>query len=301
MNWIKENKFLSGFLAVMLVGIGTLGGFLYLSCQNFREVSDNFKKQADELHRLQALTPYPDEDNVKKMRAQKDAYVANIVKLQQELAGTRIPVVPMRPEEFQDNLKQSVNAVIGNAKDAGVKLPEKFYLGFDIYQTTLPKSEAAPLLGQQLKAIEIVAGLLIGCKVDAIGAINRASLPEETVAAAKPAAGSQKNPLVVKSPLTVTFTADQNKVRKFLNELAGNRSQFFILRGLTVKNEKEKGPARTDSTQPAIASAQPVPDVIGGGLAAAPAAPKYTFIVGNEKLTVEAKIEIVDFASPATK
>ena len=283
MKWIQENKFLAGFFAVLTVGVGVLGFLLYSSIGNYSEISDNYTRQATELKRLQNLVPYPDEVNLKKMGDEKDDYVAGIRKFEQDLSMLEFPLVPMRPEGFQDELKKTVNEVLDKANETGTKLPAKFYLGFDIYQTTLPKGEAAAPLDRELKAINHAVGIILAGKVDAITDIKRVSLPEEVDVRA----ASQKKPLVAKYPFEITFVADQGRFRRVINDIVSSQKQFYIVRSLTVKNEKGKGPSRSEPT------ADPAAGEEGAG--------KLKFIVGTEKLTVTAKIEVVDFTPPATK
>ena len=37
MNWIKQNKFLSGFIAVMVIGVGALGYLLFTAKSRYDE------------------------------------------------------------------------------------------------------------------------------------------------------------------------------------------------------------------------------------------------------------------------
>jgi len=285
MNWIKENKFLAGFLAVLLVGAVALTFLLISNQGNFAEVSDNYSKQSAELSRLQNLVPYPDEANLKLMRDQKDDYVANIGKLEKELATShQFALEPMPPERFQDLLKKTVDAVVEKS-GTGV-LPQKFYLGFDTYQATPPRGEAAAPLARELKAIDLVVNILLDNKVTAITEIRRPQLAEE----GDPRAAAAQKKLVRKTPFDVTFVAEQMRARKALNEIVGSKKQFFILRSLIVKNEKEKGPPRADAAAPATT-----------GTGTGTETPVIKMVVGNEKIIVTARIEIVDFAPTATK
>ena len=49
-----------------------------------------------------------------------------------------------------------------------VKLPDKFYLGFDEFASALPNETAAPLLGQELAQIEWLLDTLFEARVDAL-------------------------------------------------------------------------------------------------------------------------------------
>jgi hypothetical protein len=83
----------------------------------------------------------------------------------------------------------------------------------------------------------------------------------------------------------LTFKATPAAARKVLNEIANSSGQFFIIRTLYVHNEKDKGPPRQRTGEPAPAQ----PAVQPG--AAAP----LNFIVGNEHIEVSATIEMLRF------
>src|SRR5579862_7796751 len=125
MNWIRQNKFLAGFIGVMVVGIGVLGFLLYSGYSQFSDVSDTYTQQATELHRLVTLVPYPDQANVKKMQELKNAYRDAVLGLQKDLVSYQFPLEPLAPEAFQDRLRVSVGNVKAKADAVGAKLPEK--------------------------------------------------------------------------------------------------------------------------------------------------------------------------------
>ena len=94
-----------------------------------------------------------------------------------------------------------------------------------------------------------------------------------------------------------TFVSTPAAARRVLNQIAGANQQFFIVRLLRVRNEKDKGPPR-----------EPVADATGVarghcslrplGAPAARAVPELralNFIVGNERIETSARIEIVRF------
>lgn len=307
MNWVRENKFLTGFFAVLLIGVGVLGYLLYSASGSFTEISDKYDHQAAELKRLQNLKPYPDEENLTKMRAQKEAFVAATSTLRQTLAAHVFPVAPLTQEKFQDNLRASVSKTVEKATAAGVKLPEKFYLGFETYQSSLPKPEAAAPLGRQLQAIEFLVNHLIDDKIGALTALVRSPLPQERA----PSAGSAPAPagrggavapateFVTKNPLLISFTSEQNRARKWLNEVASAKEQFYIIRAATIKNLVPKGPARLETAGEGSAAPASSPSAEPNA-SPSPGASSLKFIVGNESIEVAAKVEIVDFEPPAT-
>ncbi len=320
MTWIRENKFLTVFFALLFVGIVAFGYLLYTASGSYSDVSDKYNQQAAELRRLQNLAPYPDQENLRKMREDKDAYAAKVTQLQKGLAAQEFPLEPLTPEQFQDRLRSTVSQVVGSANASGVKLPEKFYMGFDVYQTSLPKAAAAAPLGRQLRAIEFVVRQLFEAKVGSLVTLSRTPLPEEGGAPAPgaapasggggrggrgrgPVAAASEKSLVSKSTFEIAFITEQPRFRKWINDISSAKEQFYIVRLFTVKNENPAAPLRVDNSvveptpaaaapQPAAAAAAPngKPSEAGGGM--------LKFIVGTEKIAVTAKVEILDFSAP---
>jgi hypothetical protein len=216
----------------------------------------------------------------------------------------------MTPEEFQDQLKASVSAVRARAKEKNVMLGEstdKFYLGFDRYETTPPERDAAASLGRQLKAIEWVVDQFIANQVTNLK-ISRIELPEEKGGkgggrvnpgkpdkedkgnkGGKPGARPQQE-LVSYFPFDIVVTGKQARVATALNAIIGDKApQFLVPRAIRIRNEQPKGPPR------AVVAAE----------TADPNAPKsettVTYIVGDEKIEASLRLEIVDFADMAAK
>lgn len=150
----------------------------------------------------------------------------------------------------------------------------------------------------------------------------------------KPSAGDKGgDTLVTGSTVEIAFLADQGSFKQILNGIISNKEQFYIPRLVTVVNEKQEPPSRTVAAAPAFApaafpdpaaeaapgvdpAAQPQPGVDPAAPAvdpsAAPAQPgafpepplpgagMKTIIVGDERIEVKMRIEIVDFAEPPT-
>jgi hypothetical protein len=232
---------------------------------------------------LERLAPYPTADNLRKMTAHAQDFASALAKLKDELKLRVAPVAPMAPNEFQSHLRVAMNAVADKARANKVKLPDKFYLGFDEFASALPNEAAAPLLGQELVQIEWLVNSLLDARVESVSAFRRSPLREER---GKTATTTQLEPNVVE----LTFVSTPAAARKVINQIAGASQEFCIIRVLHVRNEKDKGPSREaggETTAPSIPSPSPA--------AKAPVA-ALNFIVGNEKIETTAKIEIVRFA-----
>ena len=308
MNWVRNNRFLAGFLAVMLLGVGGLGFLLYTALSRYTAVDEQYKSQVAELKRLQALPPYPDQANQVKYEAIRKDYAQAVRDLQTTLASYEPAPEnpPPTPLQFQDRLRRAVEETLAQAQTAGIEAPkEKFYLGFEQYSGTPPDAAATPLLSSELNAIGDLMNILIqGKHITALSYIKRSPVPGEALSpgaapAPAPVAGkpgaAPATPLVVKYPIEIAFTALPNSFREVLNAIT-TAKRLYIVRAVLVKNEMDKGPARAvDPVTPAAPvapvdpNAPPLPDNTP---------PPLRYVVGQERLNVVLRIELTKVAPP---
>src|SRR5438270_4431090 len=290
MNWYRENRWLGNFL-ITAQGAALLAlWFLFHAKSAFAEASAQFSQVASERNRLEYLNPFPNEDNFRRTQAALDTYGATLTKLKDELRAQVLPVAPIAANEFQSRLRQAIVNTTEKARVNRVKLPENFHLGFDEFATMLPSSAAAASsLGQELEQVELLLGILIDTRVDAITELKRVTPAPETVAptAARKFPGTANGApgLVERSIVDLTFAASPSAMRKVLNQIASSEHQFFIVRTLSVRNEQLKGPSREQTSATGKAAET----------AAATSPNAIKFIVGNEHVENTATIEIVRF------
>ncbi len=308
MNWIKENKFLTGLLAVLVIGIGVLGWLIMGASGRLEEATAAYEAKASERARLHKLAPYPSAANVKELEGQKGTAQQKIIDLQRSLAATELPIEPLTPAQFQDKLRLAVTDVQTLA-GTHTKLGDKFFLGFDKYETSTPDPAAAALLGRQLKAIQWLVTRFIDAKAVEIRDLQREPLPEESGKARsaveeKPAAKGAKAekptvPLVQPHEISLTVRGEPGALRSVLNQIVSSKEQFFIPRVVSFKNEKEKLP-RTDAKTGggAAVGAEPAED---GSAPPVPVAAPSTYIVGEERVDLTLRLEMIDFTEPPAK
>lgn len=304
MSWFRQNRFLGTLLGALALATFFSLWFFVHEKSAADAAQARLEETLNELMRLRQSTPFPNYENLRKMRAQASSYRASLLALENELTGRMFPRVALQPNEFQAQLRLAVNDVADHAATAKVQLPGNFYLGFDEYATSLPNSEAAPRLGRQLRAIEWVVNTVIDAHVDAIAKLTRMPLPEETRPAATPPPGRVvrqtkaapvKEKIVDAAAIDLGFSGSPAALRRVVNQIAAAKDQFYIIRTLLVKNQVDKGPKRSG------AEGAPLPPqtlAVAGLAVAGKKEPAITFIVGTEHLDVATRIEIVRFSFP---
>jgi hypothetical protein len=305
MKWFQQNRLLGMALIAFGICLLVAGSLFYRARSKWSDARQAFDKAAAERSRLQRLDPFPNDGNYQKLKGYLENYGAALDKMKEELRKQVVPAPPLAPNEFQSRLRQGTIATLNRARVNNVKLPDKFELGFDEFTTTMPKTAVAPLLGQELSQIQMLVNILLDAKVDSVTAFHRAPLPEERGVTPTPTPSPKPTPvprqrsavrgakstklaesvaiappaLLERNVVNFTFTAAPAAARKVLNDIVSSTGQFFIIRTLYVRNEKDKGPPREKT-----AEANPSPTETG-----------LNFIVGNEHIEVSARIEMVRF------
>lgn len=296
MNWFQQNRLLGTFL--ILFGICALlaGVVLYWTGGKWNAARTEFDTAAAELRRLEHLDPFPNDANYRKMRVHLRNYSAALDKLKEELKTQMLPLPSgLAPNEFQSRLLQAMLAASQKARENKVTLPDNFHLGFNEFVTSLPNTDVAPLLGQELSQIQLLMNILLDARVDSVSSFQRTPLPEERggapaptatpIPGRKPTQASASGPkLLERNIVDVTFKTAPSVARKVLNQITSSSAQFYIIQTLYVRNEKDKGPSRETA-----AAAVPPTALNAPGNAA------LNFIVGNEHIEISARIEMLRF------
>jgi hypothetical protein len=300
MKILQENPFLAGLVLVVVAGCAVMGFFLAKGAATFGETTMEYDQAVQRLHSLQNRVPFPDEANVAKAAGLRDAFAASLENLRAQFAALQRPLDPsITPQEFQDNLRATVNSLEERARAAKVPLPDDFYLGFDQYRDSLPSDTAAPHLARQLDFIAGIVGDLIGANpespgVRSIDSLVRTTLPVEESRANKPRGEEPDAPAdPSKLPFVIGFTAEQGKFRIALNALLKS-DQFLIVRSLQIENSNPQGP-------PVARPADESVETLFGGEAenSAPGTGgSLNVLLGRELVKVQMRIEMVDFHFP---
>lgn len=300
MNALKENPFITAVILVVVAGCGVLAFFGSGAFTTYQETMAAYTQAVQKLQGLQNKVPFPDEANIKSAEALRDGYQEKLAGLKTQLGALQVPKEDgVSPQQFQDTLRSTVNAVVSRAEVAKVQLPEGFYLGFNDYKDNLPTERAAPELARQLTVITRIVEDLIGPNpenpgVKSIDALERTPLHVESGPGSPAKSPEDSNPQIEVQSIMVGFTAEQGKFRIAFNNLLKN-PQFLILRSLSITNSKTEGPpvaAAADSSAPA----SPFESTEVTSKAAA----SLNVLLGREVLQVNAALEIIHFPVPAS-
>ncbi len=303
MNWFKENPFIAGIVAICVVVTGVFSYLIFQSVSAYSISSEEYTTAVAKLHTLQNKVPFPSDANLKAIQSGLDAHASRINNLRFQLAKMEAPLdEKITPQQFQDGLRTAVNDLRIKAEANGVKLPANFYFGFDQYQTQVPTEHAAPFLHREFLVIQSIIGRLVDFKVASVDGVTRQPLPQEapaagTVAPGAPAGAPKKadsaEPVLLRFPFEISFSAEQGKFRVAFNSLLGG-DQFLIVRSLEIQNSSPVAPAKKG----AEASVAPNPFAANG---ATPGKDQKTLqvILGRELLKVTLRLEMLDFIEPA--
>ncbi len=78
MNWFRQNRFLGTFLIVFGVALLAALYFVWSARGSFNDAQAQFEQNATELSRLQRLTPFPTDVNLRKMKTQAEDYASDL-------------------------------------------------------------------------------------------------------------------------------------------------------------------------------------------------------------------------------
>src|SRR5437899_3606893 len=258
MNWFREDPLWSAFIAIAGGALLLAAGFLWWTKGSYEDAMAKYRQSAAEQTRLESGNPYPSAPNVGKMKTYLDNYKAALDKLKDDLKTRMLTEAPLAPNEFQTRLRQAIIHTTENARNNRVKLPANFFLGFDEFVSSLPSPEDAPALGQELSQVQLLLNTIIEARVDAIMAFHRISHPGTATAAGPVPAATPRAPpkpppgpkVIEERTVEFSISASPAAGRRVINQIAAANEQFFIVRVVRVKNQKDKGAPRENAPGP---------------------------------------------------
>lgn len=263
MDWIRENKFVSGLLGVTLLFVGGIFYYGYSEGDEYQANMSQFTELKDMHRSLVTSKPYPNAANQKAREQAIEQYENAIDEVRDAFFEYQPEQLPkLTPGEFTDAMIKMQGDLRMAYDQAGTTLPDKFGFGFETYAKVQAAPYATPKLNYQLGAIQWLLQKLAENKPKSLINVRRELIDIERGLPVSPGAkgrrgGSQAaNPedleLFESMPMEITFTASESSVRNFLREMANSKQYLYAIRALRIRNEKQNAPSAKDADFPAI-------------------------------------------------
>lgn len=249
MNWIKSNPFVSGLAGITFL----LCGILFLLASKWGDQYEDAKIGFDDaylgVNTAESAALYPTTDlrdgKSKALTEHRDA-LGDLTKLFNAYRPEKTENIT--PQAFTDRLL-TANEQVSKAFGA-TTLPENFFLGFESYRDQLAKPDATGTLLYQMDGIKVALMGLAEARPSALLKILRVAVPEEAGGNFQPA----PTDIARFFSCEVTFKGSEQSARDFLNSLGATDSHYFIIRTLSIKNERETPPQVSDAKFETIAT-----------------------------------------------
>jgi len=295
MDWIKKNPFLAGFAACVALTVGAGGYLVATVAASLEEQQALFDQKCATLQALWSNKPHPSEENLKAANAELEEAEAVLVELERSLA---VDASDVTPQGFMDQLSQLVKDLSEKALAKNVGLPEKFFLGFERYETQLPSAEMAPKLALQLRTIHAAVSVLVDSGVQSIGEVLRPAVQDEETIASAPNDKTRQEGTAEKSaleiaPFDVSFVADQSSFRLAFNRISELKPPVFV-RQVAIENSSPDAPSKNKD-----ASAEASPEAAQAGSSRESSAIRP--VVGRETLKVNLQLACALFPAPKSE
>lgn len=293
MNWFKENPVVAAIAAVALIGTVATAFLAMQGATRYEQAVADLKTQATQLRRLEAKQPYPNPTNYQALRSAVSSYENAVNGFIQKLNDTEIPLdEKITPQIFQDKLRKAVNDLQNQANKNKVGLPDKFFLGFEAYQSQLPTQDEVKKLNREFEVINGLVAAIMPLGINSIDTLIRhaaanppAPVPEPQAPPGQPA---QPAPEPIRfDSFTLGITAPQNSFIKAFDKIPGSRG-FLVVRSLTLENTSPAPPPKTAPGQPGTAAPNaPAPKKAD--------ADQLPMIFGSESVKATMLFEVPDF------
>ncbi|MCX6868871.1 MAG: Amuc_1100 family pilus-like protein, partial [Verrucomicrobia bacterium] len=244
MSWIKDNKF------VVALGAGTLVGVILIflagskGAARYLQAKEDFDATSAEVTLFEGRALYPRSENCDGKSKALDEYRQATAALQTAFETYRPKELKnVSPEDFANQLKAVNGEVRKTCEDAGTKVPEPFFCGFENYKIGLAPGNATGILNYQLSGIQTLICALAKSGATELHNFHRATLPEEDGREYKPG-----NFEVARSlPFEITFSGPEKSARAFLSAVIKQKDYYFVIRTISATNSKKEPPRSSDA------------------------------------------------------
>ncbi len=260
MDWIQENKFVSGLLGITILFAGAIFYHGYSEGDEFEANMAQYGQLKSRYTTLVNAKPYPNQANL-------SAREENILEYEAVIEEVRDAFFEYKPEklarltpgEFSD-ARIKMQTELREAYDkAGTLLPENFEFGFEKYASVQAAPHATKKLNFQLGAIQWLLEKLAENKPKAVLNLKRELLSVEQ--GPPPAPDRKKNArsrankvksaaeqqILETMPVELTFSCSELSMRNFLRAMANSKEYLYAIRAIRIRNENQNAPGPKDA------------------------------------------------------
>ncbi len=245
--------------SIALVILIVMAVMLWRFSGEYVRVQSELKASTSALERLQNRDPYPADDNVERLDQNLAVMEEMLDVLLEDLASGQIDPEDMERAAFPTLVERTIRGLYEYARDADMRLPERFTFGFERYAMgALPQANHIPRLTVQVRMIERLCRLLADAGVDEIVSIDRPTfdvdapeerdlvprrrgVPEaddETPPGFTDLAPRREHDLYSKERFAVTFYSSDVGLWQTLNALASS-DMFVVIKNVELANEDD--------------------------------------------------------------
>jgi hypothetical protein len=299
MNWIKSNPFVSALAAITLVVCAILLFVASRGSARYEEAKTGFDEAYQGVTVSEGIPLYPTAENRDGKRKALNEYRDSI----EELRGLFDKFRPaeldnISTQEFTGRLKTATTDVTTALQEAGVEVPDGFFLGFESYRDVLAQTGATGLLDFKLNGIRDAMIGLASARPSRLIRLYREPIPEETGGTYTPG----DNDVVRNFGFEVTFQGSEASVRRFLSSLGKTENYYYTVRTVKIQNERSAPPRVADAkfeTTAAAATSAPAVDFNPFGGAFALPDEEENEEEGDEAAAPEEAVAEADAPAPA--
>ena len=260
MEWIKENKFVSGLLGLTLAFVGGIFYHGYSEKGEYEQNMAQFTELKTKHKTLVTAKPYPNDENLKAREQAIEQYEEAIEVVRNSFLEYLPDDTPApTPGEFSDAKIKMQRELRSRFEKVGASIPEKCGFGFENYAEKQAAPYATSKLNYQLGAIQWLLDKLIETEPKALINIRRELLDVEK---GPPRVLSKKEKMKLQRqkpkpedlkifeemPIEIAFTASESSMRDFLHEIANSKKYLYAVRALRIRSEKQNAPSSSDAS-----------------------------------------------------
>lgn len=251
MNWFKKNTYLSTLATVTVLVCAVSAFFAVKMGGQTQNALRAYTSDSRTLTELYSAPIYPTEEFADRKVEAVAAMERETANLASDLAN-RFEVPPGgEAATFGQRVRSEYDRLRDLWEEAGMNVPDNFFLGLEVYRTQISAREAA--VDELDYFLGMVTGLLETCIQSGITSLVRLSRPDLRGELGGQAAVDERSegdgslqPLFHTYEVELEVVGPEDAVRALVNTIATSETHFMNIRALRLRNETQEGPSREE-------------------------------------------------------